>query len=244
MLARSLVPALAIAGCLGCGGLLTASSARADDGVGAFRIALSTDLVGYARRTLPEAELPIGTLAEVRADGVFVGLLTPRLGLDLSGVIDPLIVLGVTTALHYDEVWLDEHRSEGVVRWMASAWLELVLLPGDVARPFVRGSLGISGADRWGPDGDELQSRLALSAGAHLFASEDVSIDPFVSLLYRAGEATGTTSTGERVSRPVEDFEIALGISLSAWLGGRPAEPATPTEPAEPATSARSDEAR
>lgn len=235
---RSL-PALLRSACVTALILLPTTTAHADDGPGAFRIALSTELVGYTRERLPEFEDHLGRRAEVSREEIVVALATPRVGLELAGVVDPMILVGVTTALTYRARSLDDGSSESVVGWRAIAWLELFLLPDDVARPFVRAGLGAAGAEAWDPHARELQAVLALTAGAHLFASDDVSIDPFASLTYRAG----TTSSGH-FSRPVEDVELFLGVSLSAWLGGRAPAPVSTAEERSPASTESEREAR
>lgn len=225
MLARSLTPARAIAGCLACVSLLAASPARADDGVGAFRLALSGDLFGFVSETA-KSDDDFGRPRSATLERLRFGLLTPRLGLELSGEIAPMVLLGITGAVAYSETTLEGFEQK-TVAWLATPWIEIAFLPGSSARPFLRASIGGGGADSTGValgSGAEsstttLQAAFGLTGGVHLFATDDVSIDPTLTFGYRTGDQSRAVLDR---NIGIEAFEVTLGVAISAWIGGRP----------------------
>ena len=221
-----------------------AADAHADDGVGAFRVSLSADLIGWEKLSLDEGrERGLLLAPESSTEALTIGALDPRLGLELAGAITPELIIGVTGALTRRED-SDDAQETALLAWTFLPYLELSLLPGGDIRPFFRASLGATGTDasmRY--DGGGTASRsivqfdVGATVGAHLFATPDVSFDPFLQLRYRTGDAT-TASTGGssgalEVSQGAETADFSIGVSLSVWIGGHTAE-APPEQEAAP----------
>jgi len=181
---------------------------------------------------------------------VQLALINPRFGIEIGVVISPFFLLGVGGGISWSTWQLADGGTGGGVGWTAMPWAELALLPGEAIRPFGRLTLGAAGQERSSTAttgvsfsaGEWAQFAVGLVLGAHLFATEDVSIDPWVELLYGAGAATQVVS-GTSVSVSTEMLSITLGVSLGAWLGGRPVAPPTSaagidaTEPEGPPAS-------
>lgn len=214
---------------------LAPAPARADDGPGAFRVALALDVLGYAQETLPRSgHSDLFFLREEQTEHVRVGFLEPRIGLELSGVIDPMILVGVTGAFSYHEVEWGISTPRTHIGWLVAAWGELVLLPDEIARPFARVSVGAAGAEissqAW-PTLTEVQSMVALTAGAHVFATRELSIDPWLALAYRAGRRSTESHPSERT---VNAVDVTLGVTVGLWIGGERVPAPAPGDRAEP----------
>lgn len=209
--------------------------AHAGDGAGAFRLALSADVFGWEGSSFGEVLTDRGAVLvpAVSSERLRIGLLDPRLGIQLGGAIIPELLIGVTGAVARTEDSAGTRENEAI-DWLVLAWIEGAFLPDGSIRPFVRGSIGGGGAAESVRDGMTTTSAtqvlfaVSLTAGAHFFVSDDVSISPWLQLGYRAGGASvGAGSV--TLSRSLEIASVALGVTLSGWIGGAPASVAEPT---------------
>ena len=212
------------------------TAASADDRAGAFRLALGVDVVGYQRQqTIGQSvfgthppSIYVGEREQLRS-----GLGTPRLGLELSGVVAPLVLVGVTTTLEHVDGAPIASAALGEadrVSWMVVPWVEIALLPGATVRPFLRGGVGIAGTYESYPGDhasyEELATQVAFSAmlGAHVFVTREVSLDPYVAASYANGDHVHTSSSEDPASDAtttggIENVELSIGFALAAWLG-------------------------
>lgn len=149
-----------------------------------------------------------------------------RLGIDLGYAVIPELLIGVTGAVARTEDSSGDRESASI-DWLVLAWIEGAFLHGGSFRPFVRGSIGgASESEREGTtsaSASQVLFAVALTGGVHLFASDDVSISPWLQIGYRAGGAQLTSgSSTEPLSRSVGIASVALGVTLAGWLGGAP----------------------
>ncbi|WP_157069574.1 hypothetical protein [Sandaracinus amylolyticus] len=207
--------------------LLARSAAHADDGAGAFRLALSTELFGFSHQSVRAPGAP-----DAHETGqIRVGLLTPRFALDVGVVIVPLVSVGLSVGLAYFDTSSGATTAQ-TFDWYATPWVELTLSsPDDAIRPYARAVIGTNGfyqtvhtrGSTTSGEATRVQLTTGATIGAHLFATDDFSLSPNVSVLHRVGDQSSGGIDPETLS--IEHVEVLLGITIGAWLGGRASEP-------------------
>ena len=195
--------------------------ARADDGAGAFRLSLDVSIAGYQQTTVTDADGDSSTLHTTR-----FAFVSPRVGLELAGAVLPELVLGGTLWAATVNRRLEGAGETNDLGWGVAAHAEGAFFPGADFRPYLRGAIGAIGEDVDGSS-SMVALWLGLRGGVHCFASSDLSISPFVELRYLYGDVHRDASgTAERL----EGLDVAVGVALSGWIGGRPPEPLHPEE--------------
>ena len=209
--------------------LFAALPVRADDGAGAFRLGIGLDAFDWHSQ---DWFRPTGSNSH--REGFDVVLLAPRLELQLAGQVIPEIAIGAILGVGWGTQTETALAKASVVSYEVHALAEYAPWPGALARPFVRGDVGVGGAERDQTDASHYSVvlfQVAGTLGVHLFPERSFSISPYGRVYYATGPGTETPLGSHGTNISTSYVAVSVGIELIGWMGGAGPSPAL----AEPA---------
>jgi hypothetical protein len=211
-----------------------AANVRADDGAGAFRFGLGADVFDWHTQDWARA-----TGSRSHREGFDLVLVAPRFEVQLAGQVIPEVALGVLLAAGWGSQSETGRTDLSVFSYMLQALVEVLPWQHEVARPFLRGTLGVAGAERDHADGTLAHYSVVLfdlsaTVGVHLFANRSLSVSPFARVHYATGPGTEIPMSGPATSLTTNYVAISAGAELIGWIGGTPSAPAAAAPSVEP----------